>query len=102
MIGSFKTVKPTEAQLTSLTRLLAWKSYTKSLNPTGKTFLIDKTVNVILGHRDVINTTCPGDTGYSLLPGMRTQVAVSSVEPSCTPPPTTPTRRPRRPPQRLP
>ncbi len=91
MIGSFKSVKPTEAQLTSLTRLLAWKAYTKNLNPTGKAFLIDKTVNVFLGHRDVINTTCPGDVGYSVLPTLRAQVAGILGGTVVTPPPMTPT-----------
>ncbi|MBN9387715.1 MAG: peptidoglycan recognition protein [Chloroflexi bacterium] len=98
LIGSFKTVKPTDAQLNSLTRLLSWKAYSKNLNPTGKAYLIDKTVNVILGHRDVIATTCPGDTGYSLLPGLRSQVAsilggtvTAPTTPTTPPPPTTPT-----------
>ncbi len=75
LIGSFKTVKPTEAQLTSLVKVMAWKAAAKNLNPTGKAYLVDKTVNVIMGHRDVINTTCCGDAAYALLPDWRTKVA---------------------------
>jgi hypothetical protein len=89
LIGSFKTVKPTEAQVSSLIRLMAWKASTKNLNPTGKAYLVDKTVDCIMGHRNVINTTCPGDSAYGLLPAWRAQVAAVLGGTATTP--TTPT-----------
>ncbi|MDB5080098.1 MAG: N-acetylmuramoyl-L-alanine amidase family 2 [Chloroflexi bacterium] len=75
LIGSFKSVKTTDAQLASLVKLIAWKAASKNLNPNGKTFLVDKTINVVSGHRDVINTSCPGNGAYGMLVDCRSKVA---------------------------
>jgi hypothetical protein len=75
LIGSFKTVKPTDAQLRALYSLLAWKAGTNSINPTARVWHYNKTVNTICGHRDVMSTTCPGQVAWDLLPTVRNEVA---------------------------
>ncbi|HEX2911270.1 MAG TPA: N-acetylmuramoyl-L-alanine amidase [Chloroflexia bacterium] len=82
MIGSFSSVTPPKAMQDALVSLVAWKCAQRNINPTSKVFLIDKTVNAILGHRDVIDTTCPGNSGYAILPSIRTQVAGVIQQPS--------------------
>ncbi len=75
MIGSFKTSSPPAALTNSLVQLLAWGAYTKRINPNARIFMIDRTINTISGHRDVNDTTCPGDAGYSTLPAVRQRVS---------------------------
>ena len=88
MIGTYSTVAPSSATLTALRDLLAWKLSLSGADPLGKQVLTsgggstsryragtDVTVNVIAGHRDTNNTVCPGDQGYSALPGLRRGVA---------------------------
>jgi hypothetical protein len=76
LIGSFKTVAPTQAQQNALVQLLSWKARQKSINPLAKIYFVDRAnVACISGHRDVIDTTCPGDMEYSLLPSVRQKVA---------------------------
>jgi hypothetical protein len=88
LIGSFKTVAPTKAMIESLIRLMAWKCYVKGINPQAKIFFVDRNnVESISGHRDVVDTSCPGDVGYSLLPSFRQQVA--ALLPPGTPTPGT-------------
>ncbi len=75
MLGSFKTVSPPQALLDSLVKLLAWKAASKGINPTAKIWMIDRTISTISAHRDVNDTTCPGDAGYKSLSNTRQRVA---------------------------
>jgi hypothetical protein len=76
MLGSFKTVAPTKAQIDSLVKLLAWKAYAKGIDAQARIYFVDRNnVATISGHRDVLDTTCPGDAGYAILPSVRQQVA---------------------------
>jgi uncharacterized protein with LGFP repeats len=88
MIGTHSTAAPTSATLSGMRDLLAWKLSLHGRDPRGKAVLTsgggstakypagqDVTVNVIAGHRDTNSTACPGDAGYSRLPGLRTAVA---------------------------
>ena len=54
--------------------------YGRYLDPQGKYFFIDKLIPNIVGHRDVLNTSCPGDNFYSRLPAVRTSVAAINGE----------------------
>ena len=86
LIGSFKTVQPSQAQLASLIHLLAWKADTKSINPLAKRYFVDRAnVACISGHRDVIDTTCPGDAAYGDLTSIRQQVAGGLTAPTQAP-----------------
>ena len=86
LIGTFETVAPSAAALASLERLLAWKLDLSHLNPLGTARVLCTTtemyragqwvrVPVIVGHRQVNYTECPGNVLYGLLPSIRTAVA---------------------------
>ncbi|NWJ98480.1 MAG: N-acetylmuramoyl-L-alanine amidase [Chloroflexi bacterium] len=75
LIGSFMGAAPTTAQTNALVQLLSWKARVKSIDPMAKIHFVDRdNVACISGHRDVIGTSCPGDTMYPLLPSIRQRV----------------------------
>lgn len=61
--GNFNLAKPQAAQMDSLKLLTAWLCQRYKLNPMGK--------GVIVGHRDLNDTTCPGDNLYKKLDDIR-------------------------------
>lgn len=61
--GNFNLVKPQAAQIDSLKLLTAWLCQRYKLNPMGR--------GVIVGHRDLNDTTCPGDNLYKKLDDIR-------------------------------
>ncbi len=67
---------PTSALLDAYAELFAWKSDQKGLNPLGSSFYagLGAVEQTIYGHRDVSSTACPGDTLYTQLPGLRSDV----------------------------
>lgn len=82
MIGDFAHVPPPAAMQESVVRLIAFLAHRDSIDltagatasftsrgsdrfPTGTPM----TVRSVSGHRDRTFTTCPGDVGYSLIPG---------------------------------
>ena len=86
LIGTFDTVKPTQAAVGSLEQLLAWKLDLAHSRPVrdGPTwsarsakFRAGQIVSlpVIAGHRDANYTDCPGNQLYDLLPRIRQAVA---------------------------
>ena len=86
LIGTFESVAPSRAALTSLEALLAWKLDLSHLNPLGTARVRCSTaemykagqwvdVPVIVGHRQVNYTACPGNVLFGLLPAIRTAVA---------------------------
>lgn len=76
LIGDFQSKTPTPEQQDALVRLIAWHAATQDINPLGDMFFVDRIIQPISGHRDVIQTDCPGDAAYALLPGVRQKVAV--------------------------
>ena len=86
MLGTFTSVSPTAAALTSLKRLLAWKAEQRAINPLGTAYHAGTrlTLPTISGHRHgnpavpeyaCTTTSCPGDNLYGQLPAIRTDVA---------------------------
>lgn len=85
MLGTFTSVSPTAAALTSLRRLLAWKAEQRGIDPLGTNYhagtrLILPTIS---GHRHgnpavpqyaCTRTSCPGDNLYAQLAVIRTNV----------------------------
>ena len=79
LIGTFDSVKPTDAQLSALEKLIAWRLDVAHVDPgstvsyvsggNGK-FRVGSTVSLhaVSGHRDVYQTDCPGNALYGLLP----------------------------------
>ncbi|MEM7510568.1 MAG: N-acetylmuramoyl-L-alanine amidase [Bacteroidota bacterium] len=76
MLGTFSDVPPTEAALTTLKGILAWKSCKSNINPLSNS--LHTTSNLVLahisGHRDGCSTLCPGDSLYNKLGGIRQDV----------------------------
>jgi hypothetical protein len=93
MLGTFDEVAPSEAMADSVARLAAWKLSLYGGNPMGSTLLTSagggtarypkgKVVRkpVLMGHRDVGATDCPGTLGYALLnPLRRTVTAIMTA-----------------------
>jgi flagellar hook assembly protein FlgD len=86
LIGTFDTVKPTQAAVGSLEQLLAWKLDLAHVDPSGTAHMVCTvsqkfragqivSLPVIAGHRDANYTDCPGNQLYDLLPRIRQAVA---------------------------
>ena len=86
LIGTFDTVAPSKAALSSLEHLLAWKLDLSHLNPQGTARALCQTsqkyragqwvsLPVISGHRQVNYTDCPGTVLFGMLPAIRAAVA---------------------------
>ena len=79
LLGTFDSIKPTQAALDKLAALLAWKAVDSKIDPTGSGTIKSYagTMKTISGHRDGCSpayTECPGDMTYALLPTLRTTV----------------------------
>jgi hypothetical protein len=79
LIGTFLGQPPTEAALTSLARVIAWKAGPRGIDPLAAdpfTRFDGTTVTLpnIVGHGDVGATLCPGDMLRALLPRLRQAV----------------------------
>jgi hypothetical protein len=82
LVGSFKTIGPTQAQQDALVRLIAWKCGHRNINPTATIWFVDRNMKCISGHRDVNNTSCPGQIAWNGLPTIRQRVAEEMGKPS--------------------
>ncbi|HEX7353792.1 MAG TPA: N-acetylmuramoyl-L-alanine amidase [Mycobacteriales bacterium] len=87
LLGTFSTVTPPAPMVNALEDLLAWKLSLSYDDPTGMTSLVSGggpdtaypagqvvPLHVISGHRDVDQTSCPGQAAYDLLPAIRAAV----------------------------
>jgi flagellar hook assembly protein FlgD len=90
VMGTFSTVQPPSAAVTSLKRLLAWKLDVHHVNPLAKAEMLCRTTQkytegqivtfpVISGHRQANWTACPGDAFYALLPAVRSSVGAMGL-----------------------
>lgn len=85
LLGNYSTAVPTEAALSSLIRLTAWKLDKEALDP----FEIiphpaNATLGVIAAHRNGCNTECPGKNLYARLEEIRLEVKEQLTE-NCQP-----------------
>jgi hypothetical protein len=64
---------PTAAAEAVLAQLAAHKA--RFLDVHNPSFFIDKTIQAVVGHRDVLSTSCPGDNFYPHLASIRRAVA---------------------------
>ncbi|WP_151640768.1 N-acetylmuramoyl-L-alanine amidase [Corynebacterium sp. 11A] len=85
MIGDYSTQNPTAATIESMGKTIGWRAAVEGLDPTGSSihysegshytkYAAGTAVKLpnIFAHRDVGNTTCPGDAGYSQMLKIRT------------------------------
>lgn len=81
LLGNLVDQGPTDAAKASLTRLIKVISRFKGLDPQGKSTFVNpvngvtKDVSTISGHRDWLQTDCPGQTMYDLLDEVRAAAA---------------------------
>ncbi|WP_341845964.1 peptidoglycan recognition protein family protein [Streptomyces curacoi] len=81
LLGTLNDRGPTDAAKASLIRLIKVISRFKGLDPAGRTTFVNpvngvtKDVDTVSGHRDWLETECPGQTMYDLLAEVRTAAA---------------------------
>ncbi|MGW4824202.1 peptidoglycan recognition protein family protein [Streptomyces sp. NPDC004227] len=92
VLGTYTDVAPSDAALTSVARIAAWKLGQYGVDPTGTTTLTagdsgrsyagkswskggKLSLPTIHGHRDNFNTQCPGNAYYAKLPTLRAWAA---------------------------
>lgn len=117
MIGEYTNVAPPPAQVATVAKVAAWKLAVSGAPRTGTVELVSaggslsrygagKTAVLprVFAHRDVGQTACPGNTGYTVMDGVR--AAVAAATPSlpvnlpapgtiATPPPVVATPKPK-------
>ena len=85
MLGTFTSVTPPDATLDAVERLMAWRLDVAHVDPMGEVTVTSRgsgrypsgtsvTVDGIVGHRDLGQTSCPGELGYRQLAAIRTAV----------------------------
>lgn len=87
VIGNYETATPNSATLTAIARLFAWKLDPYHRDPLGTLQLTSSgggtsrypagatvTKPVVMGHRDVGYTACPGGNLYAKLPALRRSI----------------------------
>ncbi len=67
MLGTYTTVSPSSALLTSLAKILAWKADQRGIDPLGISYhpSSNSTINNISGHRAGCTTECPGSAFFN-------------------------------------
>ena len=75
LMGNFENAAPTAAMKNSLVRLVAWRLATSYVPAEGTTGVAGKRFSRISGHRDAMQTACPGQVVYDWLPRLRARVA---------------------------
>ncbi len=73
-LGTYSNDLPPAPLQESLEALIAWKASRRGIDPLGSSFNSHKVYDHIAGHRDVGQTSCPGDALDSLLPTVRQNV----------------------------
>jgi hypothetical protein len=71
ILGNYQDEDPPEAVLTSLTALIREKSEIYKIDTEGSSLFRGETYPNVMGHRDIMSTSCPGDKLYALLPVIR-------------------------------
>lgn len=67
VMGNYETGDVSDASLVALARLTSEKTKIHTIDPLGKSIFRGEMSNNILGHRDVMSTTCPGKNLYDKL-----------------------------------
>jgi hypothetical protein len=88
MLGNYELVAPTEAMLTAVANIVAWKFALYGVNPNGQVALVSGGsgtarwpagtkvyMPTLFAHRDVGLTACPGQYAYARMGDVRAMVA---------------------------
>ncbi|MFI6167857.1 N-acetylmuramoyl-L-alanine amidase [Nocardia sp. NPDC051052] len=89
LMGNYTVDPPTEESIEAIGNFIGWRAKIAHLNPIGKTvmysegteytsYAMGQAVNlpIVFAHRDVGNTTCPGDAAYEQMDRIR-EIAAS-------------------------
>ncbi|MFH5824199.1 N-acetylmuramoyl-L-alanine amidase [Georgenia sp. AZ-5] len=75
VLGNYDQVPITEAAFDTLARVTGWKFALHGVNASGSTLVNGSTIDAVVGHRDVGQTSCPGRYIYSRLPELTQRIA---------------------------
>ncbi|MFC4376631.1 N-acetylmuramoyl-L-alanine amidase [Nocardia halotolerans] len=92
LMGNYETETPSEASITAIGKYIGWRTKIAGLDPQGETtmysegteftpYALNEAVDlpVVFAHRDVGNTSCPGDAAYALMDRIRAIAADDST-----------------------
>ena len=84
ILGDYSSVQPSQASINAVGNMLGWRMHLADIDPTGTTTMTSGgssyskfpygarvTLPNIFAHRDVGNTTCPGNAGYAQMDNIR-------------------------------
>ena len=71
ILGNYQDQDPPEAVLTALTSLIKEKAEKYNIDTEGTSVFRGETYSNVMGHRDIMSTSCPGDRLYAMLPVIR-------------------------------
>ncbi|MGY2121504.1 N-acetylmuramoyl-L-alanine amidase [Nocardia gipuzkoensis] len=84
LMGNYESEQPTEASIEALGAFIGWRAKVAGLDPKGHTTMYSEGTSftpyaqgeavrlpIVFAHRDVGNTTCPGDAAYALMDRIR-------------------------------
>ncbi|MBF6173487.1 N-acetylmuramoyl-L-alanine amidase [Nocardia blacklockiae] len=90
LMGDFETEPPTDAAIQAAGQFIGWRAKVAGLNPQSRTTMYSEGTEftpyaqgeavqlpTVFAHRDVGNTTCPGDAAYALMDRIR-EIAAGS------------------------
>ena len=81
VLGTLFEDPPSPRAWSALVDLVAWLVSVHDLDPMATGGVDGATSTTIRAHRDLRDTTCPGDALYALLPGLRAEVARRMASP---------------------
>lgn len=71
ILGNYQDQDPPEAVITALTALIKEKAEKYNIDTEGATLFRGENYPNVMGHRDIMSTSCPGDRLYAMLPVIR-------------------------------
>jgi hypothetical protein len=74
VLGNYQTNDVPAKVINSLTSLIKVKVDKYGIDPEGSSMFRGETIPNIIGHRDVMATSCPGDKFYNLIPSIRSKI----------------------------
>ncbi|PZR54356.1 hypothetical protein DNL40_05520 [Xylanimonas oleitrophica] len=75
VLGNYQTATVTNQAVDAIVRLLGWKMSLQGIRANSTVSINGRTINTIVGHRDLAATSCPGASLYNRLGEIRSRVA---------------------------
>lgn len=82
LLGNYQENEPPEAVTSALTSLIREKARLYNIDTEGAALFRGESYPNIMGHRDIMSTSCPGDKVYALLPVIRKLAKVATTSTS--------------------